>query len=200
MKRQFFSDNIPIPWFAPVSCAKELNEYLAIHPKLVLKPVDSRGARGVQLIDETTDIAKAIDYSIAFSPTNNLIVEEYISGPQVSTESIVVNGKCFTPGFSDRNYEFLERFSPYFVENGGQLPCSVDQPTLCNISKLVDDGARSLGITNGIAGDIVLKDGKPYIIELAARLSGGYFCSHEIPLNCGVDLSPCYSTVLRNSY
>jgi len=28
----------------------------------------------------------------------------------------------------------------------------------------------------------------PYIIELAARLSGGYFCTHEIPMNSGVDL------------
>lgn len=189
MKRQFLLDQIPIPWFASVSSAHELTEYLSVYPQLVLKPVDSRGARGVQLIDETTDLGKAIDYSLSFSPTNSLIVEEYICGPQVSTESIVVNGKCFTPGFSDRNYEFLDRFSPFFVENGGQLPCSLDQPTLTNISQLVANGARSLGITNGIVkGDLVLKDGKPHIIELAARLSGGYFCSHEIPLNCGVDL------------
>ena len=34
---------------------------------------------------------------------------------------------------------------------------------------------------------MVLHEGKPYIIEIAARLSGGYFCSHEIPLNTGVD-------------
>ena len=27
----------------------------------------------------------------------------------------------------------------------------------------------------------------PYIIELATRLSGGYFCSHEIPANTGIE-------------
>ena len=46
----------------------------------------------------------------------------------------------------------------------------------------------SMGITNGVVkGDIVVDGGKPYVIELAARLSGGYFCTHEIPLNTGVD-------------
>jgi len=36
-------------------------------------------------------------------------------------------------------------------------------------------------------GDIVVHDGEPYVIELAARLSGGFFCTREIPLNTGVD-------------
>ena len=47
---------------------------------------------------------------------------------------------------------------------------------------------RRLGITNGtVKGDIVVHDGEPYVIELAARLSGGFFCTREIPLNTGVD-------------
>ena len=32
---------------------------------------------------------------------------------------------------------------------------------------------------------MVLSNENPYIIEVALRLSGGYFCSHEIPLNTG---------------
>jgi hypothetical protein len=38
-----------------------------------------------------------------------------------------------------------------------------------------------------IKGDIVVHKGEPYVIELAARLSGGFFCTREIPLNTGVD-------------
>jgi biotin carboxylase len=49
-----------------------------------------------------------------------------------------------------------------------------------------------MGIENGVVkGDIVVTAGEPRVIELAARLSGGYFCSHEIPLNTGVDLVGC---------
>jgi biotin carboxylase len=42
-------------------------------------------------------------------------------------------------------------------------------------------------VTGNVKGDMVVHDGKPYVIELAARASGGYFCTHEIPMNTGVD-------------
>ena len=45
-----------------------------------------------------------------------------------------------------------------------------------------------MGIKNGtVKGDIVIHEGKPFVIELAPRLSGGYFCTHTIPLNTGVE-------------
>ena len=42
-----------------------------------------------------------------------------------------------------------------------------------------------------VKGDIVIHDGRPHVIELAARLSGGYLCTHEIPLSTGVDFVGC---------
>ena len=53
------------------------------------------------------------------------MIEKYIEGPQLSTESIIINGKCYTIGFSDRNYEYLNKFSPYIIENGGDLPSAL---------------------------------------------------------------------------
>jgi hypothetical protein len=48
--------------------------------------------------------------------------------------------------------------------------------------------AAALGVTRGtVKGDIVVHQGQVYVIELAARLSGGFFCTREIPLNTGVD-------------
>ena len=53
---------------------------------------------------------------------------------------------------------------------------------------MVARAAKALGITEGtVKGDIVVHKGEPYVIELAARLSGGFFCTREIPLNTGVD-------------
>ncbi len=45
------------------------------------------------------------------------------------------------------------------------------------------DTGKISGLKNGIIkGDVVLsKDKKPYIIEVACRLSGGWFSSHQIP-------------------
>jgi biotin carboxylase len=116
------------------------------------------------------------------------MVEQYLEGPQVSTESIMMGGRCFTPGFSDRNYEHLEKYAPFFIENGGDLPSHLPDTIQEKVKNLVGRAASALGVTDGtVKGDIVVHRGEPYVIELAARLSGGFFCTREIPLNTGVD-------------
>ena len=75
-------------------------------------------------IDDKTDLDWAFDYSLNYSKANILILEEFIQGPQVSTESIIIGGQLFTVGLSDRNYEFMHKFYP-IIENGGDLPASI---------------------------------------------------------------------------
>jgi biotin carboxylase len=193
MKERFLAAGVPIPWFSPVATPQALQR-IAIERgrNLVIKPVDSRGSRGVQRVEQVQDIDKAFMLARQHSPTERVMVEQYLDGPQVSTESIVVNGRCFTPGFSDRNYEYLEKYAPFFIENGGDLPSHLPQETQQKVQDVVAQAAMALGITNGsIKGDIVVHNGEPYVIELAARLSGGFFCTREIPLNTGVDFVGC---------
>ena len=81
-------------------------------PRQPRRPAHRRGGRPRQ----------SLHARHSHSPTQRVMVEQYLDGPQVSTESVVVEGHCFTPGFSDRNYEYLERYAPFFIENGGDLP------------------------------------------------------------------------------
>lgn len=189
MKHRFLEAGVPIPWFAAVETPQALQR-IAIERgnNLVIKPVDSRGSRGVQRIAHVADLTKAFMLAREHSPTDRVMVEEYLEGPQVSTESIVIDGKCFTPGFSDRNYEYLERYAPFFIENGGDLPSQLSDETQFKVRDVVAKAAKALGVIDGtVKGDIVVHNGQPYVIELAARLSGGFFCTREIPLNTGVD-------------
>ena len=189
MKQRFLAAGVPVPWFSPVATPQALQRMAVERGRdLVVKPVDSRGSRGVQRVSAAVDLAKAFMPARQHSPTERVMAEEYLSGPQVSTESIVVNGKCYTPGFSDRNYEYLERYAPFFIENGGDLPSQLPSDIQDKVKDVVAQAASALGITNGtVKGDIVIHNGEPYVIELAARLSGGFFCTREIPLNTGVD-------------
>ena len=189
MKERFRDLGVPVPWFSQVSTPQALARIAVERGRdLVIKPVDSRGSRGVQRVAQVADLDKAFFLARSHSPTERVMVEQYLSGPQVSTESIVVEGKCYTPGFSDRNYEYLERYAPFFIENGGDLPSSLPPEIQAKVRDVVARAAAALGIVNGtVKGDIVVHDGEPYVIELAARLSGGFFCTREIPLNTGVD-------------
>lgn len=190
MKERLAADGVPVPWFQPVASAEDLAAWMEKEGTLlVVKPVDSRGARGVVRLTEELDPAWAFETALAHSPTGRVMVERFLEGPQVSTESLVLGDQVATPGFADRNYEFLERFSPFVVENGGELPSRLPADVQRRTRQVVADAVRSLGLKVGVAkGDIVVHEGQPVVIELAARLSGGYFCSHHIPLSTGVDL------------
>ena len=189
MKRRFSEAGVPIPWFSEVETPQSLQRFAVERGRdLVIKPVDSRGSRGVQRISHVEDLTKAFLFARSHSPSERVMVEQYLDGPQISTESIVVEGRCYTPGFSDRNYEFLDRYAPYFIENGGDLPSHLAPELQSKVKDVVARAAAALGITNGtVKGDIVVHKGEAHVIELAARLSGGFFCTREIPLNTGVD-------------
>ena len=189
MKERFLAAGVPIPWFSPVATVQALQRFaIERGPNLVIKPVDSRGSRGVQRIAQVSDLDRAFKLARQHSPTQRVMVEEYLDGPQVSTESVVVGGRCFTPGFSDRNYEYLDRYAPFFIENGGDLPSHLPSDIQAKVKDVVAQAAAALGVTDGtVKGDIVVHNDEPYVIELAARLSGGFFCTREIPLNTGVD-------------
>jgi biotin carboxylase len=189
MKDRFKEAGVPIPFYAPVASPEDLKEIMQAHgPDMVIKPVDSRGSRGVIKLDASSDLEWAFKVAEENSPTKRVMVEAFLEGAQISTESIVLDGTCYTSGFSDRNYEDLALYAPYFIENGGNLPTHLDDKMHDDICDVVARAAAAMGITNGtVKGDIALSGGKPCVIELAARLSGGYFCTLIIPLNTGVD-------------
>ncbi len=189
MKERLKAAGVAVPWFSAVETPQALSRLLIERGRdLVIKPVDSRGSRGVQRLAHVSDTASAFLLARSHSPTERVMVEQYLEGPQVSTESLVVNGQCITPGFSDRNYEYLDRYAPFFVENGGDLPSRLPPETQAKVKDLVAAAAAAMGVTHGtVKGDIVVHQGTPHVIELAARLSGGFFCTREIPLATGVD-------------
>lgn len=189
MKEQLLKLGIPIPKFKQVNAADELNE-IAKHFKtpFIIKPVDSRGARGVQLIENPSQYDAGFKLAQKESPTGRVMVEEYLTGPQISTETLVDQGTCYTLGFADRNYEWLEQTKPFLIENGGDSPSYLSSNQQQAVTKTVENAALALGIYSGVAkGDMVLTEDGPKVIEIAGRLSGGYFSTTQIPLSTGIN-------------
>lgn len=189
MKQRFSERGVPVPWFAEVTTPQALQRAAIERGRdLVIKPVDSRGTGGVQRVAQVADLDKAFWFARSHSPSERVMVEQYLEGPHVSTESIIVNGACYTPAICDRNYDDLEHYAPFFVDNGGELPSRLSDETQAKIREVVVAAAAALGVANGtVNGDIVVQNGEPYVIALSARLSGGFFCTREILLHTGVD-------------
>jgi len=193
MKESFSDAGIPTPWFGAIESLEHLEE--VVEDKgfpLVIKPVDSRGARGVLRLTDGVDLKWAFEHSLRFSPSSKVMAEEYLEGPQISTESMLLEGEGVTPGFIDRNYEYLDRFAPYIIENGGQQPSRLPEDDRASVSRVAESAGRALGIENGVVkGDMVFTSEGPKVIEIAARLSGGWMSTDQIPLGTGVDLVGC---------
>lgn len=189
MKQRFAETGVPIPWFTALENPAALTELVREHGHgFVVKPTDSRGSRGVQRISPGQDLEEVWQIASRHALSGRVMAERYLPGPQVSTESILIDGMGYTPGFSDRNYELLERYHPYFIENGGDLPSTLPADVQRDVALTAENAGLALGIRTGnIKGDMVVYEGKSYVIELALRASGGHFCTREIPLNTGVD-------------
>ncbi|MBN2374046.1 ATP-grasp domain-containing protein [bacterium] len=190
MKRRFRECGVPVPWFSLVNSVEDLHSILKERDfPLVIKPVDRSGARGVFRLTENDDLDSLYEESKRISFCGQVMVEEYLPGLQISTETVMYKSKAYTPGFADRNYEMLEIYAPQIIENGGWVPSIVNAAQRAAVESLVERAGLALGVTDGVVkGDVVLTDEGPVMIEMAARLSGGDFSESLIPLGCGVNI------------
>jgi len=189
MKKLFKKNSIPIPRFVGIKTKKELGMWIKAFDNAVLKPVDSRGSRGVIRVNRYSDIGSVFNYSKKFSPSQKLILEEWVDGKQLSSESLVIGGKTHLCGIADRNYSNLKNTFPYVIEDGGNTPTILYSKIKDELQIIMDSVAKSFRIKNGVLkGDLVLKNNHLYVIEVATRLSGGFFSTVSIPLVYRINL------------
>lgn len=194
MREQLAHSGIAVPAFAPApGVADALAFWRACRcERVVVKPTDRAGARGVRLVREAAELAPALEAARAASRSGRVMIEEFVPGPQISTETLLSEARAATPGFADRNYEDTRGHHPLLLENGGWMPSALDAATRSAVCELAERAARALGILRGVAkGDLVLDAARgPLLIEMAARLGGGDFGATLVPLSSGVDYVP----------
>ena len=121
MKEILSQNGIAVPWYALVENFDSLKSLMSAHVcnKFVIKPTDRSGARGVYVVSSNMlDFEDLYNESIKESISGRVIVEEFIEGDQISTESVLWKGKAYTPGFVDRNYEMLHHNSTTYLYEG----------------------------------------------------------------------------------
>lgn len=194
MKAAFDAAGVANPRYREIATVDDLQAaFAAVTGRVILKPDDGRGSKGVLLLEPGADLDAAFAEAHAASDSKRLLLEDFIAGPQLSVEGMILNGRYHVVGFADRNYSNLEATIPHIVEDGGTYPARLTPEMEERIRALIETGAVSMGHRNGnLKADIVIDaDGVPYIIELASRLSGNYLATHHIPYVYGVDLVGC---------
>lgn len=182
----FHKHGVAAPAFCIVSSD---DEFIKIKDNLIypciIKPIDSAGSRGVVFVSNEKDLEAAYNYSKENSRKKRVIIEEYMSGQEVSVEVIVVNKEIHILAITDK----ITTGTPHFVEMGHSQPSQLPISSQEAIKELTCKAIKALGINYGPAHvEIMLTKDGPKMIEVGARLGGDNIASHLVPLSTGVDM------------
>lgn len=153
---------------------------------VITKPTDNSGSRGVSLAYNIEDLINSIKYSSINGRSGEVIVEEYMVGPEVSVEILVVEGNPHVLQITDK----LTTGAPHFVEIGHSQPSKLSNEDKIKISELAKKAAVAMQIKNGPAhAEIILTKEGPKMVEIGARMGGGCITTHLVPLSTGIDMT-----------
>lgn len=186
MIKAFKEHNVESPWFYIIEKDEQLQKVMSqIEYPCILKPTDNAGSRGVMLVNSEAELREAYQYSVSQSRGGMVILEEYMTGPEVSVEVMVVDGEPHVLQVTDK----LTTGAPYFVEMGHNQPSMLPMEDVERIKDLACRAVKSVGINCGPSHvEIKLTPSGPKMVELGARMGGDCITTHLVPLSTGVDM------------
>ena len=184
--------NVPIPKFYRVETYEEYLKNLEnFNDKIIVKPADNSGSRGVILIEKGFDLLSlenAFNYSKQHSKNGEIIIEEYMEGKEVSVEALSIKGEVHIISITDK----ITTGAPNFVEMGHSQPSSLLEEIKDRIAEVAIDGIKALGIKEGPSHtEIIVTEEGPKIVEIGARLGGDNITTHLVPLSTGINMVEC---------
>jgi biotin carboxylase len=185
MKNYLSEFNLPVAKFALCKNSDDLNEIENFNYPIIVKPVDRSGSLGVSKIESKNELLEAFEAAFSNSIAKEVIVEEFISGTEVSIEGISQNGVHTILAITDK----VTTNAPHFVELEHHQPSSLDTIIQDEIRTLIPKALDVLQIENGASHSelIITANNKIYINEIGARMGGDFIGSDLVELSTGFD-------------
>ena len=150
--------------------------------KVIVKPVDNSGSRGVVLCSKPEDFQRCLDYALSFSEKKQVVIEQYMEMDSISLSYTIQDGIVSLSTTDDRyihkslNGSSIARLSIY--------PSKYTEAYIALMDGRVKEMFRRLGIRNGVAAITFFTDGTEfYAMEMGHRLTGGQHYSYTLAEN-----------------
>jgi len=186
MKPIFKKNGIPTCKFKLIGTETKPEDLEGFRYPLVIKPVDSQGQRGVYKVENWDELKMYMSDVLSFSREDNLLVEEFYPGDEISVSGWCVNNHLYPLIITDR----------VTVSNGPHIGVCIAQEypskymekykdVIITISEKI---VSSFSITNGpVYFQMLIGDDGVKVNEVAVRIGGGYE-DESIPVLTGVDI------------
>lgn|GEM_PF-138368 len=192
MRRRCAEAGLPMPNFRTVQTpAEAVRAALEVGLPCVVKPADETSSADVRRIAVPTQagvhvalIQSRHENTRGQSRYHELMVEECLSGPEVSVEVLAEGDRYEVLGVTDKALAG----QGYFVEIGHSFPSRLPAQTVCACGALAVDALRAVGFDLGMAHvEIRVTASGPKLIEINPRPAGGKICElvdHSLGISC----------------
>lgn len=163
---------------------------------LVLKPVDLCAGMYVRLVRDDAELRQAFDALAAF-PVNArrqarsrlVLLEQLLTGPEVSVETVTVDGVSTVVGVTDKSLAG----EPWFVETGHMFPADLPDDLTRETGRMAVAALAAVGLDNGVAHtELRLTPDGPRVVEVNPRPAGNQI-TELVRRVTGVDLPMAYA-------
>ena len=158
--------------------------YQELNDKIVIKPDDSSGSRGVTIIgrgqtEET--VMEAYRNALTFSRNGRVCAEAFIEGEEVGGDAFLVNGRLQFFAVSCKHMNGV-------IVQGHSLPSNLPEFKLHKVRDEITRVVSKLGYIHGpLNFDVVIGERKAIVLEIGLR-NGGNGILDLIYYNEGIDL------------
>jgi biotin carboxylase len=168
MKEAFHENNVPTAKFKVLTNYSEARDFIdSVKLPVMVKANDSSGSRGITRVDDVLLFKMAWDRAFEVSKSKQIIIEEFLEGVEFGAQAII-HGDELVEIFihSDTVSE-----APYFTPIGHSIPAYNLGQINDDVKNVLKKTIKAIGLKDCIANvDFMLVNGKPFIIEIGARM------------------------------
>ncbi len=149
--------------------------------KIIIKPVDNSGSRGVIVCRSTDEYQRCLDFALSYSEKKEVIIEKYMDMDSWAASYTIQDGIISLSTLNDR----LEHKSSETaaITTAGIYPSKYLDLYMEKMDGKMKKMYSAMGVTNGVLSVQGFVDGENfYVMEMGYRLTGGQhynFSKHE---------------------
>ena len=195
MRERWKEFGVAQPQFEVCTSAEEIAA--AVHRigfPCIVKPCMMWGSRGVSKVNNENDIAFATQFAMENARGARYIVEEFMSGTEVSIEGLFKDGRAYILAKADKE---LQQHNNYRVTIQINYEAALPDAILQEIDELVSKAGRAMGFESGAlhAECMVTPEGVK-MIEMAGRPGGGHIFGAIVEAVSGVSMPQALTQIL----
>lgn len=150
--------------------------------KVIVKPVDNSGSRGVVICGRPEDFKNCLDFALSFSQKKQVVIEKYMEMDSISISYTIQDGVVSLSTTDDRYVYKSSNGSS--VTHCGIYPSKYTDAYIDKIDQKVRKMYENAGLRNGVLTVQFFTDGEEfYVMEMGHRLSGGQHYTYTMAEN-----------------